>query len=84
MTQHVLDRLAKVKQGGHNQWTALCPSHEDTERSLSIGQGRDGKILVKCFKGCSFKEIVAGLKMEAKDFFKNKKRERYSHDYDYY
>ena len=27
-------------------WMARCPAHEDRKPSLSIGSGRDGKVLV--------------------------------------
>ncbi len=53
----VLDRLEKVKRMAPGQWTALCPVHDDKARSLAISTGREGKVLMHCFAGCSFAEI---------------------------
>lgn len=40
-----------------------CPAHDDRHNSLSIGIGRDGRLLLKCHAGCTFEEILdaAGL-----------------------
>jgi len=41
---------------------ALCPAHDNRRTpSLSIGNGNDGKLLIKCFAGCSFLEIKDAL-----------------------
>lgn len=80
MIQDVLDRLDKVKHQGRTQWIALCPGHEDSKQSLSVGEGRDGTVLMHCHKGCSFKEIVTALGMNMKDFFKRNGR-GYNDDY---
>ena len=37
---------------------AHCPAHEDRQRSLS-GKEKDGKLLLQCFAGCTFAEIMA-------------------------
>ena len=42
-------------------WLALCPSHGDRKPSLSVKDGADGKILLKCFGGCAFTEIRTEL-----------------------
>ena len=47
----------------------LCPAHEDTSPSLSITEGRDGRVLVKCHTGCTFQEILAALSLELADLF---------------
>ena len=38
-----------------------CPAHDDTNPSLSVKEV-DGKILLKCFAGCSFEEITNALR----------------------
>lgn len=43
-------------------WMVCCPAHDDRTPSLSIGQGTDGKILVKCFAGCAQERVLAALK----------------------
>lgn len=35
-----------------------CPAHDDRHNSLSIGIGNDGRLLLKCHAGCTFKEIL--------------------------
>ncbi|MBD3272983.1 AAA family ATPase [Candidatus Dependentiae bacterium] len=48
---------------------ALCPAHEDKNPSLSITEGDDGKILMKCHAGCSFKDICSALGIEEQRLF---------------
>ena len=38
-----------------------CPAHNDEKPSLSLAE-KDGKILVKCFAGCSQEAVIAELK----------------------
>lgn len=52
-----------------NQWTALCPAHDDKRQSLSIGVDRSGKVLLKCFANCAASEIVRAMGLEMKDLF---------------
>jgi hypothetical protein len=63
----VLSRLQNVQRNGTG-WKALCPAHADKNPSLSIRE-RDGKMLLKCFAGCSFEAICAALGMKLKDLF---------------
>ena len=46
----------KAKKCGDG-WIDTCPAHQDNNPSLSITY-RDGKLLLKCFAGCSFDEII--------------------------
>jgi putative DNA primase/helicase len=64
-----LNLLKNVKQSGSNGWTALCPAHDDTENSLGVSLGSDGRILVKCYAGCTHKDIVAAVGWKEKDLF---------------
>jgi Toprim domain len=43
---------------------ACCPAHEDRNPSLSVGEGRGGRILVRCFGGCSQAEVIDALRRE--------------------
>jgi putative DNA primase/helicase len=64
----------KAHNGGYK---ALCPAHDDHNPSLSIGEGEDGSVLLKCFAGCSIEEILAALELEMRDLFPaNTRRER--------
>jgi putative DNA primase/helicase len=39
-------------------WLACCCCHEDRSPSLSLKDGDDGKLLVKCFAGCDGRDIL--------------------------
>ena len=64
-----LNLLKNVKQNGSNGWTALCPAHDDMENSLGVSLGSDDRILVKCYAGCTHKDIVAAVGWKEKDLF---------------
>jgi hypothetical protein len=66
--QEFLGRLKRVRRSGDG-WSAGCPAHDDRHASLSVGEGNDGRILVKCHAGCSIEEIVGALGLELKDLF---------------
>lgn len=64
-----LGRLQGVKKNGNN-WAARCPCRNDDENpSLSIGQGRDGRVLVTCHRGsgCSLEEICSAVNLTVGD-----------------
>ena len=64
----LLQRLTKVK-GGRGHWTACCPAHEDRSPSLAVTETDDGRILLKCFGGCSVQAIVCAIGMDMTDLF---------------
>ncbi len=41
---------------------ARCPGHDDHDPSLSVSEGQDGKLLVKCHGRCSQESVIAALK----------------------
>lgn len=63
-----LDKLGNVKKGSGNKYTALCPAHQDKERSLSITADHE-KILVKCFAGCTTEAVMESLGLSMADLF---------------
>lgn len=65
--EEFLGHLEKVRRTG-NGWLACCPAHDDRRQSLSIGQGETA-ILLKCFAGCSTRDIVASLGLSERDLF---------------
>ncbi len=72
MTAHeILSRLQGVK-GGHGQWTAQCPAHDDRQNSLSVGEGKDGRVLLRCHAGCDADRITAALGISKSDLFPDK------------
>ncbi len=42
--------------------SARCPAHDDQLPSLSLANGHDGRLLLYCYAGCSFKEIIQALR----------------------
>jgi hypothetical protein len=50
-------------------WSAKCPAHDDRTPSLSISEGADSRILLKCHAGCGTEEIVAALGLKLSDLF---------------
>ena len=57
MVERVLENLEGVKRNGAG-WMARCPAHQDKTASLSIGEGDDGRILLKCMAGCETERVV--------------------------
>lgn len=70
--QRVTDELARLgcgpKRSGRG-WTALCPAHDDADPSLTVSEGDDGRVLLRCHAGCSFDAIVGALGMRASEMF---------------
>jgi hypothetical protein len=64
----ILAKFASVKKT-KSGWSARCPAHEDRQASLSIAEGDDGRVLLKCHAGCDHKKIVAALGLEERDLF---------------
>jgi len=52
--------LGKASLSGRN-WTCLCPAHKDRMPSLSMALGQDGQLLLHCYAGCSFDQILQEL-----------------------
>ncbi len=67
--QSLLNRLHKVKKTGTDSYISCCPSHNDKNPSLAIRQTNDGRILIKCFCGCSANEIVSAVGLSLSDLF---------------
>lgn len=70
----VLGRLEGVREesGG---WRARCPNPDhgrgrgDRNPSLSVREGVEGKVLLRCHGGCSLEEVVHALGLELTDLF---------------
>lgn len=68
---NMLDGVRQTSRG----WTACCPAHDDSNPSLSISLGNDGRILVYCFAGCPVQEICKALGLQVRDLFSSNKRD---------
>jgi hypothetical protein len=65
----VLSRVQGAKRD-RDGWRARCPAHQGkSDTSLSIAQGDDGRVLLKCFSGCSHQAVAAALGLAASDLF---------------
>ena len=43
-------------------WLCRCPAHDDRSPSLSLRDGEDGRILMRCFAGCDPRDVLAELR----------------------
>jgi hypothetical protein len=64
----LLARVPSAKKVGKG-WSARCPAHNDRRASLSIAEGDDGTVLVKCHAGCDTAVIVAAVGLKLADLF---------------
>ena len=62
-------RLENVKTKGRGQYLCSCPAHADSDPSLAVTETPNGKILLKCFAGCSALEIVQSMQLTLEDLF---------------
>ncbi len=65
----VLATLDRVKSAGHGQWKARCPAHDDNNPSLSVSEGENGAVLIKCFAGCDTANVVGAMGLQMTDLF---------------
>ncbi len=66
--QFVLSLLPDAKETGDG-WKTCCPAHEDTNPSLSIREGDDGRVLLYCFAGCSLDAVCEAVGLKPADLF---------------
>ncbi|MGE3809059.1 MAG: AAA family ATPase [Gemmataceae bacterium] len=64
----ILALLPDAKKSGAG-WSACCPAHDDRQPSLSIAEGEDGRVLLKCHAGCSLEAICEAMGLEPTDLF---------------
>lgn len=76
-TEELLSRLSGVTRSGSGH-AANCPAHEDTGKHLTVTEAEDGRCLVHCFHGCTFREIFAAVGLEPKDAFPSPERDEAS------
>lgn len=67
--ERVIAKLTRVKAAGRGQWMARCPSHDDHTASLSIKEGADGRVLMKCHASCENTSIVSAIGLTMSDLF---------------
>jgi len=66
--EQILSRLRHVRRDRQG-WSALCAAHDDQNSSLSVAEGEEGRVLLKCFAGCPTEAIVAAIGLSMADLF---------------
>ena len=66
--EQLLARLQQVRRCRDNTWMACCPAHDDARPSLQV-RLLDNHIMLHCFSGCRFPDIVAALGYQQRDMF---------------
>jgi hypothetical protein len=64
--ERILATLSDAKKSGSG-WLACCPAHDDRHPSLSIAEGKDGWVLLRCHAGCSPEAICAAIDLQLSD-----------------
>jgi putative DNA primase/helicase len=68
----LLGKFERVKKNGRG-FSARCPSHEDKKNSLSLTEADGGKVLIRCFAGCTAESVMAAVGLRLSDLFAEKK-----------
>lgn len=71
-----LGKLEGVTSDGKGGWMACCPAHDDHNPSMHVNVGADGRILVKCYAGCTTADICAALGLKVRDLMPENGTER--------
>lgn len=62
LTAQAFADLLHARPAGRGRWQALCPTHPDRSPSLSIKEGREGRVVLLCRShGCGARAIVAAV-----------------------
>lgn len=67
--ERVRANLEGVEERGDGALAALCPAHQDRQPSLSVSEGDGGKVLLRCFAGCSTADVLAAAGLDWPDLF---------------
>jgi hypothetical protein len=59
---------------------ARCPAHDDSDPSLDVDRGDDGRVLVCCRAGCSAESVVAAIGLTMADLFANRRASIYCNE----
>ena len=67
--ENLLSRLENVQKRGE-RYRAKCPAHGGKNTgTLSVSETNEGKILIKCWVGCSAQEVICSIGLEMTDLF---------------
>ncbi len=65
-------KTGKAVKKSNKGYSACCPSHDDSNPSLSVSEGLGGKVLINCFAGCTVEAICESLGIGVVDLFPEK------------
>jgi hypothetical protein len=68
-TDALLGRLNNVRAYGPKGWRADCPNGHSSRGTLSVGEADDGRVLLRCFAGCSAAEVMGAVGLTLSDLF---------------
>lgn len=60
--EDILSRLDGVRRQG-SEAMARCPSHDDSDPSLSIKRGDSQPVVLHCFAGCPPERVISALRL---------------------
>jgi hypothetical protein len=66
----ILARFSKVYQSGVDEYSCLCPSHNDRNASLGL-KFVDDKMIFNCFAGCNPQDILEAVGLTWNDVMPN-------------
>lgn len=69
-SDEILDRVLGSLDGVRSQygyWIACCPAHDDSTPSLSVTEGKEQPVILKCHAGCDPADILAAIGMSLPD-----------------
>ena len=81
--ERILDALtdygSKVVTNGGGKATAQCPAHDDRNPSLSV-TSIEGSVLLHCFAGCDYTDVLAALGLTAADLYDDRNGATYRYN----
>ena len=80
--EQFVSQLQSVKQTPSG-YEARCPAHDDKHASLSVGLGKDGRILVHCHAGCSVVQVCQAMQVPMSSLFPRSGASKIERTYDY-
>jgi putative DNA primase/helicase len=67
MTASAFADTLRARRVSAVRWMAKCPAHPDRNPSLSIAEGENGHILLRCHAGCTVEAILHALTLTVAD-----------------
>lgn len=56
-----LRKRYRMTDCGAGKYDALCPAHDDNNKSLRVYRGEDGRLRFRCYAGCDFNDVRRAL-----------------------